>query len=69
MSKKMYGLFFLWIIAAFLTSCSEKKQPAIPEDISFAATVNIKDMTISFVDLKKRSWWENGLWKNRILAL
>lgn len=54
MSKKMYWLFFLWIITAFLTSCSEKRQPAIPEDISFAATVNIKDMTISFVDLEKK---------------
>ncbi len=67
--KKMYWLFFLWIITAFLTSCSEKRQPAIPEDISFAATVNIKDMTISFVDLEKRSWRQNGLWRNLIQAL
>lgn len=54
MSKKIYWLFFLWITAAFLTSCSEKRLPQIPADISFAATVNIKDMTISFVDLEKK---------------
>ncbi|AND41068.1 hypothetical protein [Cytobacillus oceanisediminis] len=54
MSKNKYWFFLLLIIAAFLTSCSEKRQPAIPEDITFAATVNIKDMTISYVDLAKK---------------
>ncbi|KON87560.1 hypothetical protein AF332_12450 [Sporosarcina globispora] len=53
MSKK-YWFFLLLIAAAFLSSCSEKRQPSIPENISFAATVNIKDMTISFVDLAKK---------------
>ncbi|MBT2691057.1 WD40 repeat domain-containing protein [Bacillus sp. ISL-47] len=58
---KKYWFFAVILITLLLSSCKEKVQPSIPEDLSFAATVNIKDMTISFVDLKKLALAEE--WK------
>jgi YVTN family beta-propeller protein len=58
---KKYWFFGLILIAILLSSCTEKRQPSLPEDISFAATINLKDMTVSFVDLKKLALAEE--WK------
>lgn len=41
------------LAAIMLSSCSDKRYPNISEELSIAATVNIKDMTISFIDLDK----------------
>ncbi|GLB61146.1 YncE family protein [Cytobacillus sp. NCCP-133] len=50
---KKYGFVILILMTIILSSCMEKQLPSIPEELSFAATVNIKDMSVSFVDLKK----------------
>ncbi|WP_026583884.1 YncE family protein [Bacillus sp. J33] len=57
---KKYWIFILILITPILSSCTEKRLPSIP-DIYLAATVNIKDMTVSFVDLKKMAIAEE--WK------
>lgn len=46
-----YLLFAVCLL--FLSACSEKGYEPISENISFAATVNIKDMTVSFVDVER----------------
>lgn len=43
-----------------VSGCS-KEQPIIPEDKSLAITVNIKDMTISFVDLEEKRVMETWI--------
>lgn len=44
----------IFLSAVFvLTACSNKGYPPIEEDLSIAATVNIKDTTLSFIDLDK----------------
>ncbi|MBU8878917.1 WD40 repeat domain-containing protein [Bacillus sp. FJAT-29790] len=46
--------FVIFLFAVILlSSCSEKRFSAIPEDLSVAATINIKDMSVSFIDLDK----------------
>lgn len=51
---RVFVRILLFILAALLlTSCSDKKFPTISEEISIAATINIKEMTISFIDLDK----------------
>jgi len=47
-------LFILLLPLMLLTSCSDTKYPTIQEDTSIAATINIKDMTLSFIDLEKK---------------
>ncbi|QED48281.1 YncE family protein [Cytobacillus dafuensis] len=44
-------ILFIIIAGVFLSSCSNTRYPSIPEDISIAATVNIKDMSVSFINL------------------
>lgn len=45
-------LLLLFLAVLMLCSCSNNRYPTIPEEQSIAATVNIKDMSISFIDLE-----------------
>ncbi|WNS73871.1 WD40 repeat domain-containing protein [Bacillus sp. DTU_2020_1000418_1_SI_GHA_SEK_038] len=45
-------LLIIFVIAILLSSCTNQKYLPIQEDLSIAATVNIKDMTVSFIDIK-----------------
>ncbi len=58
-----FSVQILLVIASvlFLSSCTEKSYPPIAEDISIAATINIKDMSISFIDIENRKLLAN--WK------
>lgn len=47
-------MLLLIVSVLLLSSCSEKNYPTIAEDISIAATINIKDMSISFFDIERR---------------
>ncbi|WP_080845765.1 hypothetical protein [Cytobacillus gottheilii] len=49
------ALFLGISLLVLLTSCSNNTYEPIPTDISLAATVNIKDMSVTFIDVDKRS--------------
>ena len=56
-----FRLFLFIISLLLLSSCSENNYPSINEDISIAATINIKDKTISFIDIENQKSIEE--WK------
>src|SRR3954452_15695235 len=56
-------LKYLFFIPVFfiVASCSEKEYVAVPKDQDLIATINIKDMTVSFVDIDSKkliAQWE-----------
>jgi hypothetical protein len=53
MKVKIVMLASICALLLIVSGCS-KEQPIIPEDKSLAITVNIKDMTISFIDLEEK---------------
>lgn len=59
--RASFRLLFFIISVLLLSSCSEKMYPSINEDISIAATVNIKDNTMSFIDIENQKLIEE--WK------
>lgn len=59
----LFRITLIILAAAALSSCSKHTYPPIGENLSIAATVNIKDMTVSFINLddkKKLQDWELG---------
>ncbi len=52
--RVLVQLFILMIPLLLFTSCSQEKYPKIQEDISLAITINLKDTTLSFIDLDKK---------------
>lgn len=49
------------LLCFILTACSEKDYPPVAKELSMIITINIKDMTVSFVDAerhKKVTQWE-----------
>jgi len=52
MNVKKVMLITIWALLSIVSGCSID-QPIIPENKSLAITVNIKDMTLSFVDLEE----------------
>ncbi|KAB2338160.1 WD40 repeat domain-containing protein [Cytobacillus depressus] len=54
-------MVFIILAAVFLSSCTSQKYSPIEPDLSIAASVNIKDMSVSFIDvvnMKKLTDWE-----------
>lgn len=57
----LFRLLTVLFSAILLSSCTSHTYPPIQEDLTIAATVNIKDMTVSFIDIenmKRLSDWE-----------
>ena len=59
---KSFPKYLLFIPVFFIVaSCSEKEYVPVPKDQDLIATINIKDMTVTFVDIdtkKKIAQWE-----------
>jgi YVTN family beta-propeller protein len=53
MMRSLNRIVIFLAAVLFLSSCSNKEYPPIQENRSIAATVNIKDKSISFIDLDK----------------
>lgn len=53
MMRSLLKVVIFLVAVFFLSSCSNKEYPPIQEDRSIAATVNIKDKSLSFIDLDK----------------
>lgn len=53
MKQSIHRVVIFLVVVFLLSSCSNKGFPPIQEDRSIAATVNIKDKTLSFIDLDK----------------
>ncbi|MEH7389837.1 WD40 repeat domain-containing protein [Bacillus sp. JJ1503] len=57
----LFRFLIIFVTAILLSSCTNQKFQPIEEDLSIAATVNIKDMSVSFVNIenmKKLSDWK-----------
>ncbi|WP_231735003.1 YncE family protein [Bacillus sp. FJAT-29937] len=57
----LFRFLLVFVTAILLSACTNQKIPPIQEDLSIAATVNIKDMTVSFINMenmKKLTDWE-----------
>ncbi|MBP2241212.1 PBP1b-binding outer membrane lipoprotein LpoB [Cytobacillus eiseniae] len=53
--KKLRQFILVIIAVIVLSSCTKDRYSPIDEHVSLAATVNIKDMTITFIDLEKKT--------------
>lgn len=59
--RQLFSILFFLIFPFFLSSCSNEHYPPITGDRSLAITINVKDMTITFIDVdskKKLEEWE-----------
>ncbi|MDQ0273713.1 YncE family protein [Cytobacillus purgationiresistens] len=52
--SNLYKLFYLLAFTGFLTACHPEHYQPIDSDANIAATINIKDMTVSFIDIDSR---------------
>lgn len=61
MNKRCCFILMIVLISVFLTACSSEKHEPITEQEALAITINIKDMTISFINtdsIEKIGEWE-----------
>lgn len=59
--RRIPFLLVMFMNFLFLTSCSNEQYPSIAEDANVAITVNLKDMTISFINIDTKKELEE--WK------
>lgn len=51
--KSIKLILFILFITFILTACSNKNYPPVSKDMSLIITINIKDMSVSFVDAER----------------